>query len=175
MPLPRRTSSNTTHVSDSEPEREAYRRDNPETSSPPDSPSPRRTPLSLISNTCVNTRPIREPAVETRLSRLEGEIAELKHDLRVLTSSKRSRPMESPPSTPLSKRRRSVYDGATPETPILRSSLMATTPERDELARCVSENIRQCQCRNLLSQRAPVAPRAPGTRGQLRRRVHDLM
>ncbi|KAJ6523405.1 hypothetical protein DFH09DRAFT_1330046 [Mycena vulgaris] len=179
MPIPRRTSSNTTHISDSEPEREARRRDNAQAPSPPDSPSPQRIPLSSISNMLVDTQPIRRPAVQSRLSRLEGDIAEIKHDLHVLAGRKRSRPAESPSSTPLPKRPRRVHDGGIPETPILRSSLMATTPERDEMAQRVSEDIQQSlnqfQRQQLLSQRTPIAPRPPGTKRQLRRRVHELI
>jgi hypothetical protein len=86
MPLPRRKMSDTSHVSDSEPEREARRRnesDN-EHSLPPDSPSLQRTPLSSISNMFVETEPIGRCTLESRVSKLEGEMAEIKHELRAL-------------------------------------------------------------------------------------------
>ncbi|KAF8147223.1 hypothetical protein K438DRAFT_1989806 [Mycena galopus ATCC 62051] len=178
MPIPRRTSSNTTHVSDSEPEREARRRNEAQSSSPPDSPPPQRTPLSSISNTLLGTEPIRRPTIETRLSKLEGEIAEIEYDLNVLRHEKRNRTPPSPPSTPLPKRRRTMHGNtATAETPILRSSLMASTPERHEMTRIVSEGIQQSlrewHRQNLSASCNPVAPGSSGTRRKLRRRAHE--
>ncbi|KAJ7181100.1 hypothetical protein C8R46DRAFT_1028442 [Mycena filopes] len=115
MPLLRRTSSTTTHVSDSEPERELHRRNLAQTPSPPDSPSSHRTPLSSISNTVQGTAPpIRRGTLQARLCKLEAEMGELKHDLRVLTGRKRSRATESPQRTPAPKRPRGAADGAEP-------------------------------------------------------------
>ncbi|KAJ7024038.1 hypothetical protein C8F04DRAFT_1132557 [Mycena alexandri] len=174
MPIPRRASSNTTHVSDSEPEREALRRNSLKNSSPPNSPR-HRAPLSSISNTLVGTNRVITRTVEARLSKLENDIGEIKRELRELKHNKRSRCSHStsPPSTPVPKRPRTVQQ--TPETPILRSSLMVSTPERDALARWVSndlqQSLREGQRRHLNRKR--VAP-GPSRRGKLRRRAHEL-
>ncbi|KAJ7306230.1 hypothetical protein DFH08DRAFT_1054784 [Mycena albidolilacea] len=175
MPIPCRTFSDTTHVSDSEPEQEAQRR-NETQSSPP--PSPHRTPLSLISNTLLGTEPSGGFMLETRLSKLEGEMAEIKYNLHVLRRGKRNRATQSPPSTPIPKRRRTTHDNAAiPETPILRSSLMASTPERDEITSSVSNGIQQSlrECHRKNFERDPVAPGPSGMRRKLRRRVHEFM
>jgi hypothetical protein len=67
-------------------------------------------------------------------------------------------------------------DRAIPETPILRSSLMASTPERVEMMRDLStairQSLRECHRQNL--ERDPVAPGLSGTRRKLRRRVPDM-
>ncbi|KAJ7221992.1 hypothetical protein C8J57DRAFT_1731661 [Mycena rebaudengoi] len=95
MPLPHHTDSDTTHVSDSEPEQEArrYVRDNSDRSSPDSSApnSPRRTPLSAISNTVVDTEPSSRRALDSRLSAIEGDIAEIKDALKALRCRKRNR------------------------------------------------------------------------------------
>ncbi|KAJ7107584.1 hypothetical protein C8R44DRAFT_858032 [Mycena epipterygia] len=174
-PIPRRTSSEITHVSDSEPEEEACRRRQAQFSPLPDSPPAQRTPLAAISNTFLRTEPIGKRTIETRLSRLEEEITEIKH---LLTHGKRNRSTQSPPYTPLRKRRRITDNEATPETPILRSSLMVSTPERDEmardLARYVSEGVqqtlRESHGRNL--ERDSVMGTS-GMRKKLRRRAHE--
>ncbi|KAJ7220641.1 hypothetical protein GGX14DRAFT_559430 [Mycena pura] len=95
-----------------------------------------------ISNTLLGTEPIARPTIETRLSKLESEIAEIKYDLHVLRRGKRKRMPQFPPSTPLLKR--TTHDNeATAETPIVRSSVMASTLARDEMMRDVSEGIQQ--------------------------------
>ncbi|KAJ7112315.1 hypothetical protein C8R44DRAFT_882688 [Mycena epipterygia] len=182
MPVPRCTSS-TTNVSDSEPEREACRRTEVRNSSPPDSPSralPHCTPLSSISNTLLGSEPIGRRSLGTRLSKLEGEMAQIKYDLDVLKGDKRNRTTSSPPSTPPPKCRRTMDNNtAIAETPILRirSSLMASSPERDEITCYVSEGIQQSlrewHRQNL--ERDPVAPGPSGMRRKLRRRVHEFM
>ncbi|KAJ7044577.1 hypothetical protein C8F04DRAFT_1068792 [Mycena alexandri] len=169
MPIPRRASSNTTHVSDSEPEREALRRNSLKNSSPPNSPR-HRAPLSSISNTLVGTNRVITRTVEARLSKLENDIGEIKRELRELKHN--TIPL-SRPLPPVPKRPRTVQQ--TPETPILRSSLMVSTPERDALARWVSndlqQSLREGQRRHLNRKR--VAP-GPSRRGKLRRRAHEL-
>ncbi|KAJ7075697.1 hypothetical protein C8R43DRAFT_1235896 [Mycena crocata] len=126
----------------------------------------RDAPNSSISNTSRNTEPIQSLATDTRLSRLEGEIAEFKHNVcAILTGSKRSRPAELLPNAAAAAA--SCRMVLLPKTPILRSSLMATIPEREELAHRVAEDIqqslRQSQHR-LLSERTPVAPHPPETK-----------
>ncbi|KAJ7115712.1 hypothetical protein C8R44DRAFT_880130 [Mycena epipterygia] len=174
-PIPRRTSSDITHVSDSEPEREACRRRPAQFPSPPDSPPAQRTPLAGISNVLLRTDLDGLQAIETRLSRLEGEIAEIKHSL---AHGKRSRIGHSPPSTPLPKRRRILPDETTHETPILRRSLMVSTPEREQLSRWVSDDIqhslRECQCQHLNRDRVN-AVAGPSRRGKLRRRAQEFL
>ncbi|KAJ7153832.1 hypothetical protein C8R46DRAFT_1119726 [Mycena filopes] len=181
MPLPRRTSSTTTHVSDSEPEREAYRRNHAGESSPPDSPrpqrAPQRTPLASVSNTLLGSECTQLHTLETRLSRLEDDVANIHCVL--ARGLKRSRPSPSPPSTPLPKRRRVLRDGAAiPETP-LPTSRMASTPERDEISRLVSNEVerglRASHRRHMLSRSTPAAPYLSGTRRKLRRRAHEFM
>jgi hypothetical protein len=70
-------------------------------------------------------------------------------------------------------------NAATAETPILRSSLMASIPLRDEMMRDVSDGVQQSlrdlYRQNLLVGRNPVAPGTSGPRRKLRRRVHEIM
>ncbi|KAJ7795834.1 hypothetical protein B0H14DRAFT_2620572 [Mycena olivaceomarginata] len=143
---------------------EAQRR-NETQSSPP--PSPHRTPLSLISNTSLGTEPNGRFMLETRLSKLESEMAEMKYDLHVLRRGKRNRTTQSSPSPPIPKRRRTMHDNAViPETPILRSSLMASTPERDEITNSVSNGIQQSlrECHRKNFERNHVVPGPSGMR-----------
>ncbi|KAJ7237916.1 hypothetical protein B0H12DRAFT_1125274 [Mycena haematopus] len=96
MPLLR---SDTMHVSDSEPEREALRRarDNSNYSSAdsaPNSPLPRRAPLSTISNTGVHTKLGSHCPLDSRLEVIERDIAEIKDTLKGLRCRKRSRTLE---------------------------------------------------------------------------------
>ncbi|KAJ7504803.1 hypothetical protein B0H11DRAFT_2221546 [Mycena galericulata] len=102
-------------------------------------------------------------------------MADMKCELHDLRRRKRNRPSASPPSTPLPKRRRTMHKSSPmDEALILCSSLMATTPERDTIARGVSAHIqrslRQRQRQDL--ERIPVAPRP---RGKLHRRVNEIM
>ncbi|KAJ7278377.1 hypothetical protein C8J57DRAFT_1713226 [Mycena rebaudengoi] len=174
MPLLHHTDSDTTHVSDSEPEQEArrYVRDNSDRSSPDSSApnSPRRTPLSAISNTVVDTEPSSRRALDSRLSAIEGDIAEIKDALKALRCRKRNRASPvggSPPSTPLPKRARIMRDKAVgPNSPvgrleeprIHRSSLMVSTPEREEIGRCLDESLQQTSApRTILLGLPPVA------------------
>ncbi|KAJ7483028.1 hypothetical protein B0H11DRAFT_2020987 [Mycena galericulata] len=175
IPRPRRTFSDTSHVSDSEPEGEARHHNKAQSSSPP---PPQRTPLSSISNTLVGSEPIGRRTLETRLSKVEGEMADIKHEIRILRRGKRNRTSKSPPSTPLPKRRHTMRaDTAITETPISRSSLRTSTPERDEIARYVSEGIRQSlrECHRQCFERAPAAPGPSGVRRKLCRRAHEYM
>ena len=86
MPQLHRTDSDTTHASDSEPEREARRRarDNSPAKSAPSSPPPRRTPLSTISNTVVQRARL---TLHNRFSAIEGGLAEIKDKLDALPRS----------------------------------------------------------------------------------------
>ncbi|KAJ7463132.1 hypothetical protein B0H11DRAFT_2053487 [Mycena galericulata] len=176
MPIPRRTFSDMSHVSDSEPEGEAPHHNKAQGSSPP---PPQRTPLSSISNTVVGSEPIGRRTLETRLSKVEGEMADIKHEIRVLRRGKRTRTSKSPPSPPLPKRRHTMRaDTAITETPISRTSLrMASTPERDEIARYVSEGIRQSlrEFHRQCFERTPAAPGPSGVRRKLCRRAHEYM
>ncbi|KAJ6565219.1 hypothetical protein DFH09DRAFT_1315015 [Mycena vulgaris] len=86
-----RLDSDTTHVSDSEPEREARRRarhnsHSSTASSAPNSPAPQRMPLSAVSNTLPVAEPAERPALDCRLSAVEGELAEIKVGLAALRS-----------------------------------------------------------------------------------------
>ncbi|KAJ6561384.1 hypothetical protein DFH09DRAFT_1479649 [Mycena vulgaris] len=147
-----RLDSDTTHVSDSEPEREARRRarhnsHSSTASSAPNSPAPQRMPLSAVSNTLPVAEPAERPALDCRLSAVEGELAEIKVGLAALRSQKRSRTSSgfesgSPPSTPLPKRARIMcHRPVGPDSPvgrldeprIHRSSLRVSTPEREEI------------------------------------------
>jgi hypothetical protein len=187
MPLLRRMDSDKTHVSDSEPEREARRSksDNSHSSddsSAPNSPLPRRAPLSAISNT------VREGArctIDSRLSAIEGDLAKIKDQLEVLCRSASllsnipcGRPLtfsfsernrvsfisSSPPSTPPPKRARIICDqqvgpdspvGRLEEPRIHRSSLMANTPEREELGHCFNESLQQISAPRAVSLHRP--------------------
>ncbi|KAJ7142360.1 hypothetical protein C8R44DRAFT_846424 [Mycena epipterygia] len=181
MPIP---SSDDTHVSDSEPEREARRRIKAQSLSPGNSPPlPQhvlRTPLSSISNTLVGSEPIGRSTLEARLSRLEDEIAEIKDEVHDLSHKKRNRTTKSSPSTPLPKRRRTMLeDTATDETPILRSSLMASTPERMEttlyIAEGIQQSIRESYRHTFLTESSRVGPRPSGMARKLRRRLPEYM
>ncbi|KAJ7440636.1 hypothetical protein B0H11DRAFT_2205138 [Mycena galericulata] len=91
----------------------------------------------------------------------------------------RTRTSKSPPSTPLPKRRHTMRtDTAITETPISRTSLrMASTPERDEIARYMSEGIQQ-SLREFHRQCFERTPAAPGQSGfhrcRLREPVRDM-
>ncbi|KAJ7738002.1 hypothetical protein B0H16DRAFT_1694973 [Mycena metata] len=127
---------------------------------------------SSISNTLVGNDPVRTQTVEARLFKLENDMGEIKRELCELKRNKRSRHSRStsPLLTPVPKRPRTVQ-----ETPIMRSSLMVSTPERDALAHWVSndlqQSLREGQRRHLNRER--VAP-GPSRRGKLKRRVHEL-
>ncbi|KAJ6525834.1 hypothetical protein DFH09DRAFT_1328855 [Mycena vulgaris] len=85
-PMPpnlRRLDFDMTHVSNSEPEREARRRARRNShssiaSSAPNSPLPHRMPLSVVSNTLPVAEPAEQRALDRRLSALEGDLAEIK-------------------------------------------------------------------------------------------------
>ncbi|KAJ6516524.1 hypothetical protein DFH09DRAFT_1099301 [Mycena vulgaris] len=85
MPLLHRTDSDTTHASDSDPEREARRRAHNKSpaKSAPSSPPPHRTPLSPISNTVLEGHRARR-TLHNRLSAIEADLAEIKEKLDTL-------------------------------------------------------------------------------------------
>ncbi|KAJ7788786.1 hypothetical protein B0H14DRAFT_3162395 [Mycena olivaceomarginata] len=166
MPFPRRTDSDTTHVSDSEPEREAYRRDNSPSSSSnssaPNTPS-HRSPLSTISDNTLGTRPDARNTLESRLTAIEGDLAEIKDKLGVQSRRKRKLLVgNSSPSTPPPKRVRIMRNkkvgcdspvGRLEEPRIHRSSLMASTPEREDIARCLSEALQPASAKRSIPSR----------------------
>jgi hypothetical protein len=87
MPLLHRIPSETTHASDSEPEREAHRRAHEKFHSSPaesSSPPPRHMPLSTISNTVVKAEPRAQRTLDNRLSAIERDLAEIKDRLEAL-------------------------------------------------------------------------------------------
>ncbi|KAJ6491120.1 hypothetical protein C8R45DRAFT_1138189 [Mycena sanguinolenta] len=160
MPPPRSTDSDTTHVS--EPEREAHRRDNSPSANSSALNSPHRTPLGVISNTLGNTTRLGNTTwlgnttrrtLESRLLAIEGDLVEIKNKLDMLGGQKHGRDIsDSPPSSPLHKRRRIMRDrsaggdspvGPLEEPRIHRTSLLASTPEREEIRRCVAEGLQQ--------------------------------
>ncbi|KAJ7079131.1 hypothetical protein B0H15DRAFT_859209 [Mycena belliarum] len=186
MPILRRLDSSTTHVSDSEPEREARCRAcensrSPESSaeaSVPNSPPPHRLPLSAISNTVADTERRTRRTVDRRLSAIEGDLAEIKDKLEVLCGQKRNNMSlsSSPPSTPPSKRARTMRDQPVgPDTPvgrleeprIHRSSLMLSTPEREEMQRSLDDSMQQISAPHAILLRRP-----DGRQKTLVRRVH---
>ncbi|KAJ7204539.1 hypothetical protein C8J57DRAFT_1735057 [Mycena rebaudengoi] len=151
-PAPRRIDSDTTHVSDSEPEREAHRQDctssDSSESGTPNTLPPHRTPLSEISNTVLGTESSARRTLESRLSAIERELAEIKEELRHRKRHRISSFDDSSPSNPPPKRARFMRnqrvgdDSAIREEPLIyRSSLMVSTPEREELGRCVHEGV----------------------------------
>jgi hypothetical protein len=79
MPLPR---SDTTHVSDSEPEREAHQlndlNSSSSDSSAPDTPLTKRAPLSGLSGNVLSTDPGTWRALNNRLSAIVGDLAKIK-------------------------------------------------------------------------------------------------
>ncbi|KAJ7612796.1 hypothetical protein DFH06DRAFT_1243124 [Mycena polygramma] len=85
----RRAHSSTTHVCDSEPEREDFRTNligarsstSSFNSSAPDTPPTERPPLSSLSNTVLNSEPITSRAIHERLSAMEGVLCEIKMEL----------------------------------------------------------------------------------------------
>ncbi|KAJ7161965.1 hypothetical protein C8R43DRAFT_1233498 [Mycena crocata] len=112
----RRLPSETTHASDSEPEREAHRRahENSEPrssshSSASNSPPPRRMPLSTVSNTLVDAEPHPRRTLDSRLAAIERHLVEIKQEL---NCQKRHRESvdDSRPSTPHPKRARRMRD-----------------------------------------------------------------
>ncbi|KAJ6480992.1 hypothetical protein C8R45DRAFT_932892 [Mycena sanguinolenta] len=151
----RGTDSDTTQVSDSEPEREAHRRDYSSSANSSMLNSPHRTPLGAISNTLGCTDLGTRNTLESRLSAIEGDLAEIKNKLDTLNGQKHGRDSfisESPPSSPLHKRRCLMHDrsaggdspvGPLEEPRIHRTSLMASTPEREEIRRCLDESLQQ--------------------------------
>ncbi|KAJ7637279.1 hypothetical protein DFH06DRAFT_1335954 [Mycena polygramma] len=115
---PRRAQSDTTHVSDSEPEREAYRQNKTPFESPlplypstPDTTPTKRMPLSALSNTAVGPEPSPWHALNDRLSSIEGGLAEIKTELYAQVSQS-SFCEGSTPSTPPSKRARTMHNQA---------------------------------------------------------------
>ncbi|KAJ7637326.1 hypothetical protein DFH06DRAFT_1478800 [Mycena polygramma] len=83
----RRAHSSTTHVSDSEPEREAFRTNligacsstSSFNSSAPDTPPTERPPLSSLSNTVPDNEPMTSRAIHERLSAMEGVLWSFPH------------------------------------------------------------------------------------------------
>ncbi|KAF8184612.1 hypothetical protein K438DRAFT_2020332 [Mycena galopus ATCC 62051] len=158
MPLPprtlrRRTNSGTSHVSDSEPGEEARRHDHSPYFSVPHTPPPHRLPLSAISNITLDTKLDSGHILESRLSTIEGDLAEIKATIKDKLEAqncpkRKLHVSDSAPSTPLPKRMRLMRDqkvggdspvGRLEEPRIHRSSLMASTPEREDIARCLTE------------------------------------
>ncbi|KAJ7722858.1 hypothetical protein B0H14DRAFT_3006156 [Mycena olivaceomarginata] len=158
MPPIRRSDSEVTHVSDSEPECEAVRREQQE-SSPLSSRksfhySP-RAPLTQISNTPKHAR------IHRRIATIEKELADIKQEVQAGTSDAGTAPgslkrpgsrslTPSPsrasafPSTPPRNKRRCVRSvGVGGDSPVgrlssprvHRSSLLLSTPEREQLSR----------------------------------------
>ncbi|KAJ7079887.1 hypothetical protein C8R44DRAFT_895564 [Mycena epipterygia] len=183
MPLLRRIDSDETHVSDSEPEREARRRarDNSHClsadSSAPNSPLSCRAPLSAISNTVLDAEPDARRTLDSRLSAIEGDLAEIKDKLEALRCRKCNRVSfvsGSPPSTPLPKRARIMRDqpvgpdspvGRLEEPRIHRSSLMVSTPEREEMGRCLGESLQQISTPHTIPLHRPHGQRKIVARG----------
>ncbi|KAJ6517660.1 hypothetical protein DFH09DRAFT_1098868 [Mycena vulgaris] len=143
--IPRRISSETTHVSDSEPEREARRllehSDSGFSSDIEPAPDPSgatgRPPFSAFSNTVLGTDPGTWNSLDKWPQAIEGDITEIRRDLRAQGLHKRDRnesQNDPAPSTPPRKRAR-----------VMRShSLMAGTPEREEMGRSLhAENTSQ--------------------------------
>ncbi|KAJ7261679.1 hypothetical protein C8J57DRAFT_1336755 [Mycena rebaudengoi] len=152
----RRTESDTTHVSDSEPEREVCRLTDPrslsdDSSSAPDTPPTTRPPLSALQNTSLGTETGAWRALSNRLSAIEGDLTEIKRELYAQRPRKRDRTSfreNLPASTPPRKRARVMHSrrvgadspvGHLAEPRIHRSSLMASTPEREEMGHCLQE------------------------------------
>ncbi|KAJ7263306.1 hypothetical protein C8J57DRAFT_1333294 [Mycena rebaudengoi] len=160
--LPRRMDSDTTHVSDSEPEREAYRRNNSAQSSScessaPGTPPTTRPPLSALSNTMLGTDIRAWRVLDDRLSAMEGALAEIKTELYAQRRYKQDRTLfteDLPTSTPPQKRTRTMCSqcvggdspvGRLEEPRIHRSSLMASTLEREEMGRSLQEGLEQAR------------------------------
>ncbi|KAJ7895851.1 hypothetical protein B0H13DRAFT_1885374 [Mycena leptocephala] len=146
MPLLHRIYSDKTHVSDSEPEREARRRkrDNSHSSlddsSAPNSPLPCCTPLSEISNTVREARLGARCTIDSCLSAIEGDLAKIKDQLGVLCQkcNRASFVSSSPPSTPPPKRARIMHNQPVgPDSPsmqrVLTRAASLNITEREEL------------------------------------------
>ncbi|KAJ7173022.1 hypothetical protein C8R43DRAFT_1102813 [Mycena crocata] len=113
----RRLASDTTHVSDSEPVREARcrARDNSRSSSSddssaPNSPLPRHTPLSAVSNTMVDAARRPERTFDSRLSGIEQDLSEIQQRLKGEKRKRDSPVSTATASTPRPKRARLMRD-----------------------------------------------------------------
>ncbi|KAJ7083821.1 hypothetical protein C8R43DRAFT_1115465 [Mycena crocata] len=140
----RRLPSETTHASDSEPEREAHRRahENPETQSSSGSHS-----SASNSPPPCHAEPHPQRTLDSCLAAVEKDLAEIKQELNCQKHHRESVD-DSRPSTPHPKLARCMRDqlvgsdspvGRLEEPQIHRSSLMLSTPEREEMSRCLGE------------------------------------
>ncbi|KAK7002056.1 hypothetical protein R3P38DRAFT_2795068 [Favolaschia claudopus] len=134
MPL-NRLDSTVTHVSDSEPERAST----PEDEIP--QPCGPLTPLTNFNmmQTTVRKRAKPRVSVNDRLVNLEEAVQGLRNEIngvrdRVETSPNKSA-ASPPPSTPLHKRKRTASDAELGSPRMRRSSLLVSTPEREENGR----------------------------------------
>ncbi|KAJ7079201.1 hypothetical protein C8R44DRAFT_979224 [Mycena epipterygia] len=163
--LTRRTDSEITHVSDSEPEREASRLDhahsfssNSSERSLPATPPTERPPLSSLSNTTLATEPGALRSLDRRLQAIEGSLAEIKRELHV---QKRDRTSLRDASTTLTlprKRARVMRSqcvgsdspvGRLTERRIHRSCLMASTLDQEEMAQSLHADFLRLQRQSL--------------------------
>ncbi|KAJ7694394.1 hypothetical protein B0H17DRAFT_1132027 [Mycena rosella] len=161
--LPRRTDSELTHVSDSEPEREASRRSfsSDSAESLPATPPTERPPLSALSNTVLGTEPGTWRSLDKRLQAIEGSLAEIKRELHVQRRQKRDNTSlhdTSTTFTPPRKRARVMRSqcvgsdspvGRLAEPRIHRSSLMASTLDQEEMACSLHADLLRIQRRSL--------------------------
>ncbi|KAF8182252.1 hypothetical protein K438DRAFT_1840534 [Mycena galopus ATCC 62051] len=190
-PLIHRT-SDVSHVSDSEPEREALRCRcrcrSLEASSPTLPESPTRPPLSTISNTtrarkhtcCPN---FGSSSMEFRLCAMELAISGMREDVARAISvvepggrkRLRSPSLPSPSTPPPPKKYRSMKIGSDSpigrldEPRIHRSSLLLSTPEREENSREAHQMLRDLRGERELS--LPNSRSGTTARKRLRRRV----
>ncbi|KAJ6461390.1 hypothetical protein C8R45DRAFT_1028248 [Mycena sanguinolenta] len=193
MPRPplvaHRTSSDVSHVSDSEPEREAHRLLSSGSESSPAS-SPKRIPLGTISNTsqkvhicCPNftgtSMDTRLAAVEEEMSKMRDEIDRVGRMGKLAILKRKRSPSPSPtPSTPPNKypRTRDIAVGSSSplgrldEPLIHRSSLLLSTPEREENSRDASLMLRELQLRVARQCRSSTAQKSSSSVGNSMRR-----
>ncbi|KAJ6601691.1 hypothetical protein DFH09DRAFT_1125723 [Mycena vulgaris] len=163
--VPRRTESDLTHVSDSEPEREAsplnqahpFSTDSSERPLPAPSPT-ERPPLSTLSNTALGTCPGTWLTLDKRLQAIEGSLAEIERKLHVQKRDSPSLHDASTTVTPPRKRARVMRSqcvgsdspvGRLAEPRIHRSSLMASTLDQEEMARSLHADFLRMQHRSV--------------------------